>query len=248
MHPANAGRLCVKGTALGETLSLEDRLLYPEVDGARGQWDAALDRVADAFRDTIAEHGPDSVALYVSGQLLTEDYYAANKFTKGFLGTGNIDSNSRLCMSSAVAGHRRAFGEDIVPGIYEDLELADLLVLVGSNTAWCHPVLFQRIAAARAARPDMRVVVIDPRRTATCEGADMHLALAPGTDVALFAGLLRYLHRSGRTDRDYAEHVDDLEDAVAAGGTVAQRGGGVRPAPGGGRRRSSSCLPAPPRR
>ncbi len=125
----------------------------------------------------MAEHGPDSVALYVSGQLLTEDYYAANKFAKGFLGTGNIDSNSRLCMSSAVAGHRRAFGEDIVPGIYEDLELADLLVLVGSNTAWCHPVLFQRIAAARAARPDMRVVVIDPRRTATCEGADMHLAL-----------------------------------------------------------------------
>ena len=222
LHPANFGRLCVKGTALGETLSHANRLLRPEVDGAPASWDVALDRVANAFRDTMAKHGPDSVALYVSGQLLTEDYYAANKLAKGFLGTGNIDSNSRLCMSAPVAGHRRAFGEDIVPGIYEDLELADLLVLVGSNTAWCHPVLFQRIAAARAARPDMRVVVIDPRRTATCEGADMHLALAPGTDVALFAGLLRHLHRSGRTDRTYAAYLDDLEDAVAVGGTVAE--------------------------
>ena len=221
-HPANFGRLCVKGTALGETLSLDNRLLYPEVDGVRAGWDTALDRMATAFRDTIRAHGPDSVALYVSGQLLTEDYYAANKFTKGFLGTGNIDSNSRLCMSSAVAGHRRAFGEDIVPAIYEDLELADLLVLVGSNTAWCHPVLFQRIAAARAARPDMRVVVIDPRRTATCEGADLHLAIAPGSDVALFAGLLRHLHGHGCADRDFAAHLADLEDAVAVGGTVAE--------------------------
>ena len=220
-HPANFGRLCVKGTALGETLSLSGRLLYPEVDGKRASWDTALDRIANTFRDTMAEHGRDSVALFVSGQLLTEDYYAANKFAKGFLGTGNIDSNSRLCMSSAVAGHRRAFGEDVVPQIYEDLELADLLVLVGSNTAWCHPVLFQRIAAARASRPEMRVVVIDPRRTATCEGADMHLPLLPGSDVALFAGLLRYLHRSGRTDKTYAPYLDDMEDAVAAGGSVS---------------------------
>ena len=231
-HPANYGRLCVKGTALGETLALENRLLHPEVDGARATWDAALDRVATAFRDTVAAHGPDSVALYVSGQLLTEDYYAANKFAKGFLGTGNIDSNSRLCMSSAVAGHRRAFGEDIVPAIYEDLELADLLVLVGSNTAWCHPVLFQRITAARAARPEMRVVVVDPRRTATCEGADLHLAIAPGSDVALFAGLLRHLHRTGRTDRAFAAHLADLEDAVAVGGSVAEVAAacGLRPA------------------
>ena len=173
------------------------------------------------------------MALYVSGQLLTEDYYAANKLAKGFLGTANIDSNSRLCMSSAVAGHRRAFGEDIVPTVYEDLELADLLVLVGSNTAWCHPVLFQRIAAARATRPTMRVVVIDPRRTATCEGADMHLAIAPGTDVALFAGLLRYLHRSGRADRTYAAHLEDVDDALAAGRTVARRRRHLRVAPVG---------------
>ena len=122
-HPANYGRLCSKGSALGETLSLDGRLLHPEINGERVSWDAALDEVARRFSETIAEHGPDSVALYVSGQLLTEDYYAANKFTKGFLGTANIDSNSRLCMASAVAGHKRAFGEDIVPAVYEDIEL-----------------------------------------------------------------------------------------------------------------------------
>jgi assimilatory nitrate reductase catalytic subunit len=192
-HPANLGRLCSKGSALGETLSLDGRLLHPEISGVRTDWNTALDLVAHRFADTVARHGPDSVALYVSGQLLTEDYYAANKFTKGFLGTGNIDSNSRLCMASAVAGHKRAFGEDLVPGIYEDLELADLVVLVGSNTAWCHPVIYQRILAARAARPHTRLVVIDPRRTASCEGADLHLKLRPGTDVALFSGLLAQL-------------------------------------------------------
>ena len=196
-HPANRGRLCSKGTALGETLGLDERLLHPVVDGARNSWNAALDRAADGFRNTIARYGPDSAALFVSGQLLTEDYYAANKLVKGFLGTGNIDSNSRLCMSSAVAAHKRAFGEDLVPGVYEDLELADLVVLVGSNLAWCHPVLFQRIQAAREARPGMRLVVIDPRRTATCEGADLHLPIAPGTDVALFLGLLAYLADAG---------------------------------------------------
>ena len=196
-HPANRGRLCSKGTALGETLGLEERLLHPYVDGKRASWAAALDRLADGFRRTAAEHGPDSVALFVSGQLLTEDYYAANKFAKGFLGTSNIDSNSRLCMSSAVSAHKRAFGEDLVPGIYEDLELADLVVLVGSNLAWCHPVIFQRLQAAREARPSMKLVVIDPRRTPTCEGADLHLPLAPGTDVALFAGLLGYLADAG---------------------------------------------------
>ena len=221
-HPANFGRLCVKGTALGETLSLADRLLYPQVDGVQVDWDTALDRVAHGFAETIADHGPDSVALYVSGQLLTEDYYAANKLAKGFLGTANIDSNSRLCMSSAVAGHKRAFGADIVPGIYEDFEKADLIVLVGSNLAWCHPVLFQRIEAARALRPDIRVVVIDPRRTATCESADLHLALAPGTDVMLFAGLLRHLHRGGFGDPSFAGNLDDIADAVAMGRTPAE--------------------------
>jgi assimilatory nitrate reductase catalytic subunit len=196
-HPANAGRLCSKGTALGETLDQPGRLLHPEVDGKRASWEAALDAVAEGFRSALTAGGPEAVALYVSGQLLTEDYYAANKLAKGVLGTGNIDSNSRLCMASAVAGHRRAFGEDLVPGLYEDLEQADLLVLVGSNLAWCHPVLHQRVLAAKAARPAMRIVVVDPRRTASCEGADLHLAVAPGGDVALFNTLLLALHARG---------------------------------------------------
>ncbi len=196
-HPANAGRLCSKGTALGETLDRANRLLHPEIDGRRVSWEQALDHVAAGFRRTLDRHGPGAVALYVSGQLLTEDYYAANKLAKGVLGTGNIDSNSRLCMASAVAAHKRAFGEDLVPGTYADLEIADLVVLVGSNLAWCHPVLHQRMLAARAARPEMRIVVVDPRRTATCEGADQHLALRPGTDVALFAGLLAHLGGEG---------------------------------------------------
>ena len=149
-HPANFGRLCSKGSALGDTVGLEGRLLYPEIGGRKVGWDEALETVASRFQQTIDEHGPDSVAFYVSGQLLTEDYYVANKLMKGFIGSGNIDTNSRLCMSSSVAGHKRAFGEDIVPGCYEDLELADLLVLVGSNTAWCHPVLYRRIAKAEA--------------------------------------------------------------------------------------------------
>ena len=147
------------------------------------------------FSRTIAEHGPDSVAFYVSGQLLTEDYYVANKLMKGFIGSANIDTNSRLCMASSVAGHRRAFGSDTVPGSYEDLELADLVVLVGSNLAWCHPVLYQRIAAAKEKRPGMQVVLIDPRRTMTADIADLHLAIAPDGDVALFTGLLAYPRR-----------------------------------------------------
>jgi assimilatory nitrate reductase catalytic subunit len=141
-HPANLGRLCSKGAALGETLSLDDRLLHPGNQRRTVSWDAALDTVAQRFAQVIAEHGPDAVAFYVSGQLLTEDYYVANKLMKGYIGSGNIDTNSRLCMSSAVAGHKRAFGSDTVPGCYEDLELADLVVLVGSNAAWTHPVVF----------------------------------------------------------------------------------------------------------
>ncbi|MDP2373659.1 nitrate reductase [Reyranella sp.] len=216
-HPANRGRLCSKGAALGETLSMEDRLLHPEVDGRRVSWETALDTVAGGFRDVIAEHGPDAVAFYVSGQLLTEDYYAANKLIKGFLGTANIDTNSRLCMASSVAGHKRAFGSDTVPGLYEDFELADLVVLVGSNLAWCHPVLFQRLEAAKRARPGMNVVVIDPRRTDTCEIADLHLALRPGSDVALFNSLLAELHRRGVTAKHYVErHTTGLEEALIA--------------------------------
>ena len=216
-HPANFGRLCSKGSALLETIGLEDRLLAPMVGGRETSWDAAIAAVADAFQKSIAAYGPDSVAFYVSGQLLTEDYYVANKLMKGYIGSANIDTNSRLCMASSVAGHKRAFGADSVPGCYEDLELADLVVLVGSNLAWCHPVLYQRLAAAKNARPGMQVVVIDPRRTATCDVADLHLALAPGSDVALFQGLLTYLNDSSARNADYiAAHTEGVDGAVAA--------------------------------
>ena len=215
-HPANYGRLCSKGSALGETLSLDGRLLTPVVDGVETRWDAALDLVAARFAETIAAHGPDSVAFYVSGQLLIEDYYVANKLMKGFIGSANIDTTSRLCMASSVAGHRRAFGSDTVPGCYEDLEEADLVVLVGSNLAWCHPVLFQRLLAAREKR-GTKIVAVDPRATATTEAADLHLAIAPGADVALFSGLLAHLAETGRIDHRFvATHTLCFEAALAA--------------------------------
>ena len=214
-HPANRGRLCSKGSALAETVGLEGRLLAPRVHGRETGWDEALGLVADRFRETIAQHGPDSVGFYVSGQLLTEDYYIANKLMKGFIGSANIDTNSRLCMASTVAGHRRAFGTDTVPGTYEDLEEADLVVLVGSNLAWCHPVLHQRLLAARKAR-GTKVVVIDPRRTATCDGADMHLALAPGSDVALFNRLLVALYEGGALDKAFLRNTEGFDAALKA--------------------------------
>lgn len=220
-HPANFGRLCSKGSALGETLSLDDRLLHPLVDGQRTTWERALDRIAERFSSSIAEHGPDSVAFYVSGQILTEDYYIANKLMKGFIGSANIDTNSRLCMASSVAGHKRAFGSDTVPGVYEDLEIADLVVLVGSNLAWCHPVLYQRLAEARN-RHGTRIVVIDPRRTATCEIADLHLPITPGTDVALFNGLLQHLAGNGHIDEAFVrQHTSGLMQALEAAQTLS---------------------------
>ncbi|MFT3904700.1 MAG: molybdopterin-dependent oxidoreductase [Steroidobacteraceae bacterium] len=212
-HPANRGSLCSKGSALGETLGLQGRLLEPQIGGNTVGWDAALDHVAQGFARIIREHGPDSVAFYVSGQLLTEDYYVANKLMKGYIGSANIDTNSRLCMSSAVAAHKRAFGEDLVPICYEDLELADLIVLVGSNTAWCHPVLYQRMLRAREQR-GTKIVVIDPRRTPTCDQADLHLPLRAGTDVWLFNGLLSYLLQHGHADRGFIEqHTQGLARA-----------------------------------
>ncbi|MDP3896856.1 MAG: molybdopterin-dependent oxidoreductase [Mesorhizobium sp.] len=214
-HPANLGRLCSKGSALAETMGLHGRLLHPEIGGKQAGWEAALDLIAGRFAETIARHGADSVAFYVSGQLLTEDYYVANKLMKGFIGSGNIDTNSRLCMASSVAGHRRAFGEDIVPGIYEDFDAADLIVLVGSNTAWCHPVLYQRMLASRRAR-GTRIVVVDPRRTATASDCDLHLALKAGSDVLLFNGLLAHLARAGVTnDAFIANHTNGFSAALA---------------------------------
>ncbi|MET0291537.1 MAG: molybdopterin-dependent oxidoreductase, partial [Steroidobacteraceae bacterium] len=216
-HPANRGALCSKGTALGATVRPGGRLLEPQIDGREAGWDAALSVVARRFSECIDRYGPDSVAFYVSGQLLTEDYYVVNKLAKGYIGTANIDTNSRLCMASAVAGHQRAFGEDLVPVSYEDLEHAELIVLVGSNLAWCHPVLMQRIRRARELRPALRVVVVDPRRTATSEGADLHLPLRPGTDVMLFNGLLAWLAAHGHLDEPFVSaHTNGLQETLAA--------------------------------
>ncbi len=174
-----------------------------------------LDLIANKFQQCILINtGRDSIAFYVSGQLLTEDYYVVNKFVKGYFGTANIDTNSRLCMSSAVAAHKRAFGEDIVPASYEDFEHTDMVVLVGSNTAWCHPVLYQRIMQAKEQR-DLFVVVIDPRFTSTCEAADLHLPILPGQDVTLFNGLLQYLSQNGHAASDFiAAHTHGFEQAL----------------------------------
>lgn len=226
-HPANVGRLCSKGSALGETTGLEGRLLVPEIGGRETSWDEALDLVARRFSETIEKHGPDSVAFYISGQLLTEDYYVANKLMKGFIGSANIDTNSRLCMASSVAGHRRAFGEDIVPGTYEDLDQADLVVLTGSNTAWCHPILYQRLLAAREAR-GTKIVVIDPRRTATAEECDLHLAVDPGTDVLLFNGLLAHLDIAGVIDRNFVDSsTTGFAEALSVASAEASSPGAV---------------------
>jgi len=214
-HPANFGKLCSKGSTLAHTLVEEGRLLHPKINGLRASWDQATQFIGRQFQQILDQHGPGSVAFYVSGQLLTEDYYVANKLMKGFLGSANIDTNSRLCMSSAVAAHKRAFGEDAVPGCYEDLELADLMILTGSNTAWCHPILFQRIKAAKEQRPKMKVVVIDPRKTASCEIADLHLPIKPGMDVKLFNGLLHYLAEHHKLDTTYiADHSDGIHDTL----------------------------------
>jgi len=216
-HPASLGRLCSKPAALAETLGHEDRLLYPEIAGRRVSWDEALWTVARALERVRDTHGPGALAFYLSGQLLTEDYYVANKLMKGFLGAANIDTNSRLCMASAVAAHQRAFGADAVPCSYEDLDLADLIVIVGSNTAWCHPVLFGRIQRAKASRPGLLVVTVDPRRTPTAQVSDLHLAVSPGTDAILFNGLLNYPRSLDRLDWEFLEaHVEGFAAALAA--------------------------------
>src|SRR5216684_2802062 len=236
-HPANFGRLCSKGSALGETLGLEDRLLYPMIRCSKGTmervaWTDALDHVAHRLKHIVARDGPGAVAFYLSGQLLTEDYYVANKLMKGFIGSANVDTNSRLCMASSVAGHRRAFGADTVPGCYEDLDEADLLVLVGSNAAWCHPVLFQRMAANKLKR-GARIVVIDPRRTETAGDVDLFLGLKPGTDTALFSGLLVQLADTGALDSNYIErHTSGFEEALARARNMAGSAGATALATG----------------
>jgi assimilatory nitrate reductase catalytic subunit len=224
-HPANRGKLCTKGSTLHLTASpaaSSGRARFPEVryDRAgprtRVTWDEALDHAADRFARCIAEHGPDSVAFYVSGQLLTEDYYVFNKLAKGLIGTANIDTNSRLCMSSAVTGYQQTLGADAPPCSYEDLDHAQCLFIAGSNAALAHPVLFRRVEAARAANPDLKVIVVDPRRTDTARFADLHLAILPGTDVALLHSMLHVMLWEERIDRKYIEaHVEGF-DALRA--------------------------------
>ena len=215
-HPANFGKLCVKGSVLHETMDHHGRLLHPSIDGVKVDWDTAIDTVAQKLKTIAKQHGPDSIAFYLSGQLLTEDYYVANKLAKGFIGTSHVDTNSRLCMSSAVAGYKRAFGADAVPCNYEDLEQCDLLVLTGSNAAWTHPILYRRITKAKAENPNMKVVVIDPRRTASCDLADLHLALAPGADAFVFSGLLAYLSDKNHLNTDYInKHTQGFDEALA---------------------------------
>ncbi|WP_083615484.1 nitrate reductase [Paraburkholderia sp. SOS3] len=219
-HPANFGRLCSKGLALADSARSETgRMLTPALRTARDEprravsWNDALDTVAQRFADVIDEHGPDAVAFYLSGQLLTEDYYVFNKLAKGLIGTNNIDTNSRLCMSSAVTAYRMALGADGPPTCYEDLELAQTVLFAGSNMAWAHPVLFRRLEAAKAANPAIRWIVVDPRRTDTAAMADLHLAIQPGTDVALFNGMLHHLIWEGLVERDYIDaHTTGFAD------------------------------------
>ncbi|WP_296127028.1 nitrate reductase [Pseudomonas sp. Ga0074129] len=217
-HPANFGKLCSKGATLHLTGDLDARAMHPELRLGKGlarsrtDWDSALDHAANVFAETIREHGPDSVAFYISGQLLTEDYYAFNKLARALVGTNNIDSNSRLCMSSAVVGYKRSLGADAPPCNYEDIEQSDCVLIVGSNMAFAHPVLFRRLEEAKAQRPHMQIIVVDPRRTDTCELADLHLAILPGSDVALFHGLLHILLWEGWADRRFIEaHTEGFE-------------------------------------
>jgi assimilatory nitrate reductase catalytic subunit len=221
-HPANFGRLCTKGSTLHLTASApitrQTRLLRPMQRARRGEapqpldWDAALDQAARRFAGIVQAHGPDAVGFYVSGQLLTEDYYVFNKLAKGLVGTNNIDTNSRLCMSSAVAGYKQTLGADAPPACYDDLRHAQCLFIVGSNTAWAHPILFRRIEDAKAANPALKIVVADPRRTDTVEIADLFLPLQPGTDVMLFNGMLHLMLREGWIDADYiAAHTSGFE-------------------------------------
>ncbi len=208
-HPANFGRLCSKGASLHLTTQLTGRALTPELRASRAvsrtptSWDTALDTAAERFAAIIKEHGPDAVAFYISGQLLTEDYYVFNKLARALVGTNNIDSNSRLCMSSAVAGYKATLGSDAVPCSYEDIALADLFLLAGSNTAWAHPIVFRRIEDAKAKNPQLKIIVVDPRRTDTAAMADLHLAITPGSDVILYSAMLHVMLWEGLVDEAF---------------------------------------------
>jgi assimilatory nitrate reductase catalytic subunit len=218
LHPANHGKLCTKGATLHLTAQAGGRALVPELrlsrDEARQRvsWDAALDHAAERFAAVIREHGPDAVGIYISGQLLTEDYYVFNKLAKGLIGTNNIDTNSRLCMSSAVAGYKATLGADAPPGCYDDIDHAGVIFIAGSNTAYAHPILFRRIEEARKRNPDLKLIVVDPRRTDTAQEADLHLSILPGTDVALFHAMLNVMLWEELISRDYiSAHTEGWE-------------------------------------
>lgn len=224
-HPVNKGMLCSKGLNLHHTVNDQtDRLLYPEMRYGKNQprhrvsWDTALDRTAAVFATLIRQYGPDSVAFYASGQCLTEEYYVVNKLIKGFIGSNNIDTNSRLCMSSAVVGYKMSLGEDSVPVSYDDLELCDVLLVAGANPAWCHPILWRRVEAAKEKNPNLKIIVSDPRKTQTCASADIHLQLNPGTDITLHHALGRCLIEAGHVDTgfllDHTEGFDAYREAV----------------------------------
>lgn len=210
-HPANFGRLCTKGSTLHLSAKLDNRLLYPEIrtnrdlPRKRATWDESLNLVVEKFATLIETHGPDSVAFYISGQLLTEDYYVFNKLAKGLIGTNNIDTNSRLCMSSAVAGYKLTLGADAPPACYEDIDHTDCLFIAGSNTAFAHPIIYRRIEDAKEKNPNLKIVVVDPRQTDTAKAADLHLAILPGTDVALFNGMLHVMLWEGMLDNAYID-------------------------------------------
>jgi assimilatory nitrate reductase catalytic subunit len=208
-HPANFGRLCTKGSTLHLTAKPDARALFPELRISRNEprrkasWDESLDYIAERFASIIRKHGPDAVAFYISGQLLTEDYYVFNKLAKGLIGTNNVDTNSRLCMSSAVAGYKVTLGADAPPACYEDIDHTACLFIAGSNTAYAHPILYRRIEDAKAKNPNLKMIVVDPRRTDTAQAADLHLAILPGTDVALFNGMLHVMLWEGMLDMTY---------------------------------------------
>ncbi|MBP8309616.1 MAG: molybdopterin-dependent oxidoreductase [Burkholderiaceae bacterium] len=217
-HPANFGRLCSKGSTLHQTSRGGGRLLQPLARLSRDapreavEWEQAMALATGRFADIVREHGPDAVAFYGSGQLLTEDYYVLNKLARVAVGTNNLDTNSRLCMSSAVAGYKATLGADSVPACYEDIDHADLLFVAGSNTAYAHPIVMRRIEAARSARPGQRMIVVDPRRTDTAQAADLHLAILPGTDVALFHAMLHWLIWEEKIATDWiAAHTEGFE-------------------------------------
>ncbi|MGH7828900.1 MAG: molybdopterin-dependent oxidoreductase, partial [Candidatus Binatia bacterium] len=222
-HPSSLGDLCAKAVYLPETLRTPDRLLHPQMrrcqDGPfkRVSWEGALANIAGRFREIIAEHGPEAVAFYGSGQLTTEEYYVANKLAKGFLGTNNFDTNSRLCMASAVGGYKTSLGADGPPASYADIDLADCFLLIGTNTADCHPVTFKRIKRRKMQDPErVKIIAVDPRRTETADFADLHLPIRPGADIALLNGMLHVLVKEELIDRDFVDiHTNDFRETMA---------------------------------